>query len=219
MKKASCLVLLVLLLSGCATGLKREGLCLASLTPDFLAAQQELAVRESDWRAALARIDQRLTAPSSVPVQLSVRGVGSFPAGREFQPQAQRAVREAYDRLTGAKARHQATIQWYGRVYDRVRTRQEEEEILSQVRVVLVPGPGLLLYPVIHWNVHSVFWDGQDPDGETDRITQFCTKRLEAERRAEETRTADDPETERRNGEPFESAPRSEEESGGGTSP
>jgi len=81
-------------------------------------------------------------------------------------------------------------MQWYERLYDRVRTRQEEQEILSQARVVLLTGPGLLLYPVLHWNVHSVFWDGQDPDADTDEITRFCRQRLETEE-AEREPTSD----------------------------
>ena len=67
----------------------------------------------------------------------------------------------------------------YDKVYQRVRTRTDEEEILSEVRMVLLAGPAsLVLYPIIRWNVRSVLWDGADPDADTDPVTRFCAGRL-----------------------------------------
>jgi len=80
--------------------------------------------------------------------------------------------------LFEARLRHQPTLDWYGRVYDRLQTRLEEEQILSDVQLVLLTGPALLLYPIIRWNFHSVMWDGADPDAESDSITLYCTDRL-----------------------------------------
>lgn len=193
MTKRWTLVILVLLLSGCATGLKREGQCLASLTGDVLVERQEIDVLETDWRTALRLRDEphlrAVVHPnrlSGIPLGTSSRGPDLQPAlllgpsGKEPEP-ALHLERAAYQRLAEARSRHRLTMQWYERLYDRVRARQEEDEILSQARVVLLTGPGLLLYPVIHWNVHSVFWDGQDPDAETDEITRFCRQRVEAE--------------------------------------
>lgn len=197
MTKSWALVVLVLLLSGCATGLKRDGRCLASLTGDVLAERQELDVLETDWRAALRRRDEQHLRVAVHPTRPVLRATEPVSRDGDLRPalffgppgEAESALhleREAYQRLAEARSRHRATLQWYERLYDRLRTRQEEQEILSQARVVLLTGPGLLLYPVIHWNVHSVFWDGRDPDAETDEITRFCRQRLETEEAARE---------------------------------
>lgn len=85
---------------------------------------------------------------------------------------------EAYAKLAEAKARHKPMVFWYDKVYERVRTRMDEEEILSEVRMVLLPGPGVVFYPLIRWNIHSVFWDGADPDAESDPVTHYCADRL-----------------------------------------
>jgi hypothetical protein len=69
-------------------------------------------------------------------------------------------------------------LDWYDKVYKRVRTRMDEEEILTEVGAVLITNPGVIFYPVIRWNIHTVFWDGADPDAETDPVTKFCSDRL-----------------------------------------
>ena len=94
------------------------------------------------------------------------------------QEQARRAEGRAYADLMDAKVRHRPTLEWYGKVSERFRTRLDEEQILSEVRMVLVTGPGLIFYPIVHWNIHSVMWDGTDPDAESDPVTRYCADRL-----------------------------------------
>lgn len=164
----------LMLLVGCATGLKREGQCLASLTPDYLDAQTELERLEASWRAVLRRQDVALNRPSTkAPVVVVADTLGVGPRTSEILEAG-----EAYRRLLEARTRHQPTLLWYGRVYERWRTRLDEEQILSEVRMILLPGPGVVFYPVIRWNIHAVFWDGADPDADSDPITRFCTDRL-----------------------------------------
>lgn len=181
-----CIVLIVFWLGGCASALKREGQCLASLTPDFVNAHEELASLEASWRAALLRRDAEfgslLPQPAVKPYHL---GFSSDSLPQESDPvtrqeQARRAEGEAYTRLMEAKGRHRPTLEWYGRVMERFRTRLDEEQILSEVRMVLMTGPELIFYPIVRWNVHSVMWDGTDPDAESDPVTRYCSDRLAA---------------------------------------
>lgn len=163
--KSFCVIASFLLLAGCATGLKREGQCLASLTPDYVNARAELDSLEASWRAVLRRHSDDLNVPAA--------RLAKEPAGRTDD------AGEAYRRLVEAKSRLRPTLVWYDRVYERWRTRLDEEQILSDVRMVLFPsGGGVLFYPVISWNIHSVFWDGADPDAESDPVTRYCTDRL-----------------------------------------
>ena len=169
---ASCAIAFVVVLGGCATALKREGRCLESLTSDYLAAREELTDLEALWRASLLPLDPSGSAAhSSIPAQTGQpQSSTAAPSGR--------ASEDAYHRLAEARVRHQATLRWYDRVYERVRTRLEEEQILSDVRMVMMTGPAVIFYPIVRWNIHSVFWDEADPDGETDPITRYCTDRL-----------------------------------------
>ncbi len=190
--RATCLIALVLLTTGCATALKREGQCLASLTPDFLQAQEELASLETSWHRAMARRDAELNrAQSRLAASSDLRHEPLFTSSSEaaLPDPPQRAwtarqdstgpsSREAYRKLIEAKSRHQPLLVWYDKIYERVRTRMDEEAILSDVRLVLITGPGVIFYPLIHWNIHSVFWDGTDPDAESDLVTRYCTDRL-----------------------------------------
>ena len=189
MIKAWCLALLVLSFPGCATSLKREGRCLASLTPDFLHATQELASLESDWRLSLHKSDDLfLSSRLWLSVESDEPGIPARSSPSDSDPlmrgstnrykETRHATMEAYARLLEARLRHQSTVDWYGRVYDRLRTRLEEEQILSDVRLVLLTGPGLIFYPIIRWNIHSVMWDGHDPDADSDSITLYCADRL-----------------------------------------
>lgn len=161
MKLAGLLVLIGILLAGCATALKHEGRCLASLTPDYLKAQEELEYLEASWHASMLRRDAALNRLSADPRQ-------------EDLPDAT----AAYRRLVEAKASHRPMLDWYDKVYKRVRIRMDEEEILTEVGAVLITNPGVIFYPVIRWNIHTVFWDGADPDAETDPVTKFCSDRL-----------------------------------------
>jgi len=180
------LSLAVILMAGCATSLKREGQCLASLTPDYLHAQEELASLEVSWHRSMTRRDAELNrtqpwllastalrhdlSPSSPP--------GAPPPVPAHYDSAGKDSREAYRRLIEARSRHQPLLAWYDKVYERVRTRTDEEAILSDVRLLLITGPGVVFYPLIRWNVHSVFWDGADPDAESDPVTRYCAERL-----------------------------------------
>ena len=182
--RTCCVVLVVVWLGGCASAMKRDGQCLASLAPEFVNAHEELASLEASWRAALLRRDAELGSLlppfAAKPDHLAS---ASGPLQRESdsaarQEQARRAEGEAYTRLMDAKVRHRPTLQWYGKVSERFRTRFDEEQILSEVRLVLMAGPGLIFYPIVQWNVHSVIWDGTDPDAESDPVTRYCTDRL-----------------------------------------
>ena len=138
------MVLCWLLLCGCTTGAAREARCLAALTPAFLEAEQELQVLEGTWRSGRA----------TWAVESSLE--------------------QAEAKLRDARARHQPAREWYARVYERVWTRVEEDRLRSEVFWTLVTGPGILFYPIVAWNLHAVFWDGHDPDAESDPIRRFC---------------------------------------------
>jgi hypothetical protein len=174
MKLASLLLTLVLL-SGCATALKREGQCLASLTPDYLHAQEELQRLEQAWRAAMIGPQ----AVSSDPVlRQSARSVESRSGEVVASRASHLALDEARGRLLDARARHRATLDWYEKVYARVRVRLEEEEMLSDTRMVLGIGAALIFHPIVRWNLRSVLWEGLDPDSQADPVTRFCQERL-----------------------------------------
>jgi hypothetical protein len=175
------LIALVLLLCSCASGLKREGQCLATLIPDFLQAQTELAALEASWRHAPYQISvrrERIATADVVTNPLLSNGVLEPEA-----PEADTTVQAAHAKFRAARVRYQPTLEWYDRVYQRVRIRMEEEQLLSEVFWTLVTGPGLVFYPIVQWNVHSVMWDGSDPDAESDPIRRFCSD-LESKRGA-----------------------------------
>lgn len=176
-----CVVLVVVWLGGCASAMKRDGQCLASLAPEYVNAHEELASLEASWRAALRRRDAELGSLLPPFAAKPDYPVSPLPPESDLaarQEQARRAEGRAYAELMDAKVRHRPTLEWYGKVYERFRTRLDEEQILSEVRLVLVAGPGLIFYPIVHWNVHSVIWDGTDPDAESDPITRYCVARL-----------------------------------------
>jgi len=161
--------------------MKRDGQCLASLAPEFVNAHEELASLEASWRAALRRRDAELGSLLPPFAAKPDYPVSPLPPESDLaarQEQARRAEGRAYAELMDAKVRHRPTLEWYGKVYERFRTRLDEEQILSEVRLVLVAGPGLIFYPIVHWNVHSVIWDGTDPDAESDPVTRYCADRL-----------------------------------------
>jgi len=180
------------LLAGCATALKRESQCLISLTEDVVQAQEEIQNLETAWRESLVRRDMVFHASSSSPegkltVVSGTRSipeiVGQWMAGAQESAalmEARLAARRSYDQLAAAKIRHHPLLNIFDKVVQRVRTRTEEETILSEVRTIMLAGPAsFLFYPLIRWNVRSILWDGNDPDAETDTVTRFCTGRLE----------------------------------------
>lgn len=169
--QCGCLLVATMLLAGCATALKRDGQCLASLTPEYLAAQQELQDLQETWRGLIRREATAAPIESRDPPRSQLEQTDS-----RLRLQAA----EAYVRLVEARRRHQPTLDWYEKVYRRLVMRIEEDDLLTQVQTVLIPTPGILFYPVIRWNIHSVMWDGENPDADTDAVTRFCTERLAA---------------------------------------
>jgi len=187
MKLASLLLTLVLL-GGCATALERDGQCLASLTPDYLQAQEELQRLERAWRAAMI---WPTTVPRDTTLQQSGRsgeplsgsavtssGDSRGTVGLDPGEGAHQALDEARGLLLDARARHRATLDWYEKVYARVRIRLEEEQILSDTRMLFGTGAALIFYPIVRWNIRSVLWEGRDPDSPADPVTRFCQERL-----------------------------------------
>lgn len=185
--------LALLALAGCATALKRESQCLASLTPEVLQVHEEIANLEAFWHESLARRDAAFRSftsdpspsalpasqPRTVPVGLVSAALTESVPESKLQDDARRRAREAYETLAAARVRHQPILGLYDKIYQRVRTRTEEEEVLSNVRMVLLASPvSLIVYPIIRWNVHAVFWDGSDPDAEQDPVTRFCRDRV-----------------------------------------
>ena len=170
----------LIFLGGCATALKRESRCLASLTPEIVQAKEEMANLEASWHDSLGRRDA-VFGQTAAPFGSLAGRVGRvvWIGENPQQEQARLAAAQAYQRLAEAKARHRPLLGMYDKVYQRVRTRTDEEEILSEVRMVLLAGPAsLVFYPIIRWNVRSVLWDGADPDAESDPVTRFCADRL-----------------------------------------
>jgi len=135
--------------------MKRDGQCLAILTPDFLSAHEELAHLEASWRASLLRRDVELGLPLSPFAAVQDRPSTASPSSSDpLEPSlvdrrehAHQAASEAYRKWVDAKLRHRPTLDWYEKVYERLRTRLDEEQILSEVRLVLLAGPGSRLLP------------------------------------------------------------------------
>ena len=156
--KESGLLILAILLSGCATALDRERQCFESVTTEYLTAQEELLKLDTAWRATSRRADTLVDDAARVD------------------------IRAAHQRLQEAQTRLQPTLEWFERLYDRLRLRSEEEEMLADVRLLLFTGPAVLFYPVVRWNLHAVLWDGADPDAESDPVARYCTDRLAHEK-------------------------------------
>jgi hypothetical protein len=148
MPRASILIALVTVLAGCATAVEQERACFTSLAIEYVASQEEVLRLESIWRASLSGE----TGPDD--------------------------ARTAYRRLQEAQTKRQPTREWYERLFDRLQLRSEEEEMMTHARLLLFTGPGALLYPVVHWNLREVLWDGADPDADTDPVKRYCMDRL-----------------------------------------
>jgi hypothetical protein len=146
----------LLLCTGCAAGLERDARCLAALTPDFLEAHTELTRLRALGTALPSHIVRREHGDGEVRVD-------------------EASLRASQAELRLAHARYHLTIDWYDRIYQRVQTRLEERQMLTEAFWTLAIGPGLLFYPIVHWNVHTVIWDGADPDAESDPIRRFCS--------------------------------------------
>jgi hypothetical protein len=170
---ALLIVLVILALTGCATALKRDSRCLSALTVDVIQAHEELAALEAAWHASLRRRDLAMDRPRR-PQPEGGDSMAMQTAWRDTQ--------ESYARLQNAKTRHQPLMTMYEKVYQRVRTRTEEEEILSEVRTFMLVGPAsFVFYPIVRWNVRAVLWEDNDPDAPTDPVTTFCSMRVNEE--------------------------------------
>lgn len=152
------LIVLLTVLTGCATALDRERQCFESVTAEYLTAQEELLKLDAVWRATSRRADTLVDDAARVD------------------------IRVAHQRLQEARTRLRPTREWYERLYDRLRLRSEEEEMLADVRLLLLTGPAALFYPVVRWNLHEVLWDGADPDTESDPVARYCADRLAHEK-------------------------------------
>jgi len=150
--RAACVVTLMTVLAGCATAVERERECFTSLAIEYVASQEEVLRLETVWRTSL-----------------------SGETGTDD-------AHTTYRRLQEARTKQQPTREWYERVFDRLQLRSEEEEMMTHVRLLLLTGSGTLLYPIVHWNLREVLWDGTDPDADTDPVKRYCTDRLASER-------------------------------------
>lgn len=148
--KESGLLILAILLGGCATALDRERQCFESVTAEYLTTQEELLKLDAVWRATSRRADTLVDDAARVD------------------------IRAAHQRLQEARTRLRLTLEWY----ERLRLRSKEEEMLADTRLLLLTGPAALLYPVVRWNLRAVLWDGADPDAESDPVARYCTDRL-----------------------------------------
>ena len=156
--KESGLLILAILLAGCATALDRERRCFESVTAEYLTAQKELLKLDAVWRATSRRAETLVDDAARVDIRI------------------------AHQRLQEVRTRLQPTLEWYERLYDRLRLRSEEEEMLADARLLFLTGPAVLLYPVVRWNLRAVLWDGTDPDAESDPVVRYCTDRLAHEK-------------------------------------
>lgn len=165
--------------AGCSAALEREGRCLASLSPDFLSAYEEIRSLKHEWRAEVRTRQEGWFHRIRSSTQSNASSTsGAWSASGLYElPPTEREER-AYVKLAEAKARHRDTMVWYGRVYDRFRTRLEEDQLLSETRAVLLTNPAIIFYPIVRWNIRAVLWDGTDPDADTDAVTRFCRARL-----------------------------------------
>ena len=177
------------LLIGCVSAARiREAQCFGILMLDVWNSEQELDATEGTWRIAQqARYERSLTVRESLVQSALVPDAGvafaSVPLiSQEDSPvgglQDFRQEQALYRRFVERRARHQETVDWYGRVARRVETRLEEDEMLYPVVGMLATSTAIIFYPIVRWNVRSVLWDGEDPDAEDDPVQRFCANRL-----------------------------------------
>lgn len=178
------LLLLPVLLIGCATALKRDGRCLASLTPEYLKATETLTRLEADWHRAVDVRDRHLGLRATHEWLALGKSLSSDQPDASIRtpsattgPEPDEAL-AAYQRLREARERHLPTITWYDLVYRRLSTRIEEDQILTEAGLILLTSPAIVFYPIVRWNLRSVLWDGGDPDAASDAVTRYCAERL-----------------------------------------
>ena len=172
-----------------STTREREVHCLGAMMMDTWQAKKDVESAERAWRTAqqarfersrahrdssvLSVLIENRYSSSSTVASDSLQGEGAGNLLPEFDEE-----RTLYHRVAAAQARHRETAVWYGRVAHRVQTRIEEDDMLYPVLGMLATSTGIVLYPLIRWNVRSVLWEGVDPDAEDDPVQVYCTTRL-----------------------------------------
>lgn len=188
--RAIFVIIVACLAAGClSTTREREVHCLSAMMMDTWQAKNDVESAERAWRTAQqARfersrahrdssvlsvlIDNRYPSSSTVASD-SLQGDGAGNRPPEIDEE-----RTLYHRVAAAQARHRETVVWYGRVAHRVQTRIEEDDMLYPVLGMLATSTGIVLYPLIRWNVRSVLWEGVDPDADDDPVQVYCAARL-----------------------------------------
>lgn len=180
------LTLLFFLFTGCLSAPReREGHCLAAMITDVWETEQQLTAAEEAWyRAQLAPGPPGALSVSAQPIaDRSALPELTTPVGRRrgdlsrlsFRTQEEMTL---YGSMAAARSRHADASKWLGVVARRVQTRMEEDDMLYPVLGMLVTSAGIILYPLVRWNVRSVLWDGVDPDADDDPVQGFCAARL-----------------------------------------
>lgn len=180
------LTLLSFLLTGCLSAPReREAHCLAAMITDVWETEQQLTAAEEAWhRAQLVPGPPRALSVSAQPIaDRSALPEVTSPAGRRHGDLSRLSFRTheemtIYGSMVAARSRHANASKWLGVVARRVQTRMEEDDMLYPVLGMLVTSTGIILYPLVRWNVRSVLWDGVDPDADDDPVQRFCAARL-----------------------------------------
>jgi hypothetical protein len=188
--RAIFVIIAACLVAGCLSATReREVHCLGAMMMDTLQAENEFKSAERAWRTAQEARFERSRAHRDSSV-LSVSLANGYPSsgtvasdslqgeGAGNQLQEVDEERTLYQRVVAAQSRHRETAVWYGRVAHRVQTRIEEDDMLYPVLGMLATSTGIVLYPLIRWNVRSVLWEGIDPDAEDDPVQVYCAARL-----------------------------------------
>jgi hypothetical protein len=179
------LALLASLLTSCLSAPReREAHCLGLTMLDLRQSDEELAAAEEAWRQTREVAAQRSTV-SVLAQPIADRNLGAFLQNQAeirrdhpVLPFGTEEERRLYGRIVAARASHAEASKWYGLIARRVQTRIEEDDILYPVLGMLITSTGIVLYPLVRWNVRSVLWDGVDPDSEDDPVQRFCAERL-----------------------------------------
>lgn len=188
--RAIFVIIVACLAAGClSTTREREVHCLSAMMMDTWQAKNDVESAERAWRTAQQARFERSRAHRDSSV-LSVLIDNRYPSsgtvasdslqgdGAGNRPPEIDEERTLYHRVAAAQARHRETVVWYGRVAHRVQTRIEEDDMLYPVLGMLATSTGIVLYPLIRWNVRSVLWEGVDPDADDDPVQVYCAARL-----------------------------------------
>ena len=177
-------------LAGCmSTARVQEARCLSATLMDAWEEKNNLDSAEGAWRTAQrARFERSQISRESLSLSewintvyassARVTPVSSYGANGLLQSTEVDEEQLLYQRMAEAHARYHEVSTWYGRVAHRVQTRFQEDDMLYPVLGMLATSTGIVLYPLVRWNVRSILWDGVDPDAEDDPVQKFCAARL-----------------------------------------